>query len=183
MGEIVSPSVPSPEEDKNPFYLGKQCPYVGASTLQPTQAQHCASRQSPHRALGPQPVAPSPGGDPRWLPRRAGERRDSHHPREHGRAYGYASPARPAQTAFCGQRCSCWRQCLPPPWLPPQQRAGESRGINNSHTEKVGECRVLGPAAPPRAGPGRCERQGGRAGAGCLKSQLFSSLSQCGFGL
>ena len=61
MGELVPPSVQSPEGDKNPFYLGKQCPYVGASAPQPAQARLCASRQLPHRALGPQPAAPSPG--------------------------------------------------------------------------------------------------------------------------
>lgn len=34
-----------PEGDKNPFDLGKQCPYVGASASQPAQAWLCASRQ------------------------------------------------------------------------------------------------------------------------------------------
>lgn len=53
MGKIVPPSVPSPEGDKNPFYLSKQCPYVGASAPQPAQAQLCVNHQSPHHALGP----------------------------------------------------------------------------------------------------------------------------------
>lgn len=61
-GEIVPPSVPSPEGDKNSFYLSKQCPYVGASALQPAQAQLCANHQSPLWALGPQPA----GTLPQW---------------------------------------------------------------------------------------------------------------------
>lgn len=163
MGEIVSPSVPSPEEDKNPFYLGKQCPYVGASALQPAQAQLCASRPSPHQAPGPRPVAPSPSethaGPPGGLVR---------HPRGRGWAHGRASPAGLVQAAFCGQRRSCWRQGLPPSRLHRSsgRRAGRTGDINNSHKGEGGERSVLEPGSVSTSRPG-----------GRLKSQPLSAPS------
>lgn len=147
MEEIVPPSVQSPEGDKNPFYLGKQCPYVGASAPQPAQARLCASSQLPHRALGPQPVAPSPRGDPHWLPRRAGQGCKgllAHGPRVYihmaSRVLGAGGLLWP----------EVWRGRQRLPSLP-ASRQGREGSINNSHTPETswgggGEARELEPA-------------------------------------
>lgn len=96
MGEIVPPSVPSPEGDKNPFYLGKQCPYVGASAPRPAQAQLCATTNRHTRLWGHRQWHPLPVGDPHWLPRQARERQDGP-PALRPRARHMAAPAQQAQ--------------------------------------------------------------------------------------
>lgn len=145
MGEIVSPSVLSPEEDKNPFYLGKQCPYVGASALQPAQAQLCASRQSPHRAPGPQPVAPSPSGRPMLAPKADwGKAGRSTIP---GATAGHM--ATPAQQA--GRR-------LPPSFMglvTAATRQGRTGDTNNSHTKEKGRGSGARWSWQPCRGPGQ----------------------------
>lgn len=170
MGEIVPPSVPSPEGDKNPFYLGKQCPYVGASAPRPAQAQLCANHQSTHQALGPPPVAPSPSGRLTLAPKAGwGKAGWSTSPETKGQAYGCTSPASPAQAALCGQRFGCWRQCLPPRAVTAAARQGRGGGINNSDTKEKGGWRVECWSPQPHHGPGKCGYKGGPAGR--LKSQ------------
>lgn len=185
MGEIVSPSVPSPEEDKNPFYLSKQCPYVGASALQPAQAQLCASRQSPHRALGPQPVVPSPSGQPMSAPKAGwGKAGQSTIPGTTGRAHGRASRASPAWAAVCGQRCGAGGSGSLLHGLSQQQPGRGEQGTSIIHTQRRRgeECRVLEPAAPPWAWTGEMWTPGW-PGWIAEDPAPFSSLSQCGFGL
>lgn len=152
MGEIVFPSVPSPEEDKNPFYLGKQCPYVGASALQPAQAQLCESRQSPHQAPGPQPAAPSPSVRPTLAPKVGW----SAIPGTMG--IGPCQPSRPGAGSLLWAEAQLLETVSPSFMAPLQQqqpgRGEEGTSIIHTQRRRVGECSV--------PGPGRCEHQRSR---------------------
>lgn len=160
MGEIVFPSVPSPEEDKNPFYLGKQCPYVGASALQPAQAQLCASRQSPHQAPGPQPVAPSPSVRPTLAPKVGW----SAIPGTMG--IGPCQPSRPGAGSLLwaeAQLLETVSSLLHGSIAAAAARQGRRGDINNSHTkEEGGGAQRAGASSPTVPGPGRCEHQRSR---------------------
>lgn len=176
MGESVmnggncSSLCPVSRRRQKPLLPQQTMPLCGRQLTAARTSSALCNHQSTHQALGPPPVAPSPSGRPTLAPKAGwGKAGRSTSPETKGQAYGCTSPASPAQAAFCGQRFSCWRQCLPPWAVTVAAGQGRGGGINNSDTKEKGGWRVECWRPQPHRGPGRCGYRGGPAG--CLKGQ------------